>query len=108
MIRVPRARNTDPKTSHDAAATISKTKLRETQKAVLDVLGILGSATDEQLVDEYSRLSNIGHFYIPMQTASGIRTRRKELADRGLIKNVGRQKMSTGNMANVWRKIEED
>jgi hypothetical protein len=49
------------------------------QRAVHRVAGVLGGFTDEELVRTYEALVKLHLPQIPRQTASGIRTRRKEL-----------------------------
>lgn len=89
------ARRTDPETSHAAAASV---KVRASQLAVLRFIEREGPMTDEHLVQTYD-----GE---PAQSPSGLRTRRKELVDQGLIEWTGElARMSTGRQARVWRKV---
>ena len=75
------ARRSDPDTSHAAARSLSSDKLRESQEAVL---------------------SNV--YKGPPQSPSGLRTRRRELVDRGLMEDTGiRKKLPTGRRGIVWR-----
>src|SRR3954469_21723826 len=76
------ARKTDPATSHAAAASLGP-KLRETQHAVYEALLIGGPMTDTQLVTFYGR--NELALHLPLQSESGIRTRRRELVDAGYV-----------------------
>jgi hypothetical protein len=97
-----RARSTDPETSHDAAASIDH--LRDRQMSVLTVLWDWGPMTDTDLVERYEGLAR--EELIPRQAPSGIRTRRKELVDLGLVSNSGaRQKLASGRWAIVWRAV---
>lgn len=77
------ARATDPQTSHDAAlaATIG---LSEKQRAVHDCLLEFGPMTDVELIVRYHRLSGESGARPswPIQSDSGIRTRRHELTER--------------------------
>lgn len=91
------ARNTDPLTSHEAAASV--TTIRKSQEFVLGLLRARGPSTDEEL----------WNFYVPRRpdpvriSPSGMRTRRSELVKRGLVKDTGeRRTMSTGRRAIVW------
>lgn len=100
-----RARNQDPDTSHEAAASVDE--LREKQVAVLRVLLELqvrtdvGGATDEQLINRY--VGRVLRGSAPKQSESGIRTRRRELVDAGFVMDSGqRMKMSTGRNAIIW------
>jgi len=91
------ARRTDPATSHDAARSLSPDKLRDSQKAVLGHFRKFGPMTDTDLVNMY-----VG----PPQSRSGLRTRRSELAGRGLIEDTGaRKRLPTGRNAIVWRAV---
>jgi len=100
------ARGTGPETSHQAAKSLSSDTLRRSQYAVLSVLcGALdGSATDEELVGEYSVRCVKPSWNIARQSDSGIRTRRKELVSQGLVENSGKKVRSvTGRMMIVWQ-----
>jgi hypothetical protein len=111
----PRARRTDPATSHEAAASIKG--LTEKQRAVYTVLSDYGPMTDEQLAEQYEKLRWPAAF--PLQSPSGLRTRRRELADRNLVREqrypdndlqehageLVRVKMSTGRLAQVWEVV---
>ena len=89
------ARESDPHTSHDAARSLSPDKLRDSQKAVLGHFRKFGPMTDTDLVNIY-----VGS----PQSRSGLRTRRNELVDRGLVEDTGaRKKLPTGRNAIVWR-----
>lgn len=90
------ARHNDPDTSHEAAASVSD--IRERQRYVLTCLEHLKEATDEELVEAYPR------YDLPRQSTSGIRTRRRELADLGLVVQTGAKRvMSSGRRGHVWR-----
>jgi hypothetical protein len=89
------ARPSDPHTSHDAARLLSPAKLRDSQKAVLGHFRKFGPMTDTDLVNVY-----VGS----PQSRSGLRTRRSELVDRGLVEDTGaRKRLPTGRNAIVWR-----
>jgi hypothetical protein len=91
-----RARSTDPDTSHDAARSIGE--MTEKRQAVLDIIRAIGGGTDEDIIDAYRSSS------APMQSASGIRTRRAELVRCGLVEDSGmRRNRSSGRHAIVWR-----
>jgi hypothetical protein len=90
----PRARTSDPDTSHAAARSVAG-KVTDSQRAVLAAIRHLGRCTDEELVSVYDQL--------PPLSPSGIRTRRKELADRGLVRDTGRRtRLRSGRQAVVW------
>ena len=95
---VPRARNTDPETSHEAAASVKH--VRDSQRAVLAVLRATEGLTDIEIAQRYIRLSK----NLPKQSPSGLRTRRKELVERGLVEDSGdKRKLPSGRNAIVWR-----
>ena len=95
---LPRARRTDPDTSHAAADSVHD--LRASQAAVLWVLTLLGGrATDEQIADAYTP----DYPRRPQQSPSGLRTRRRDLVDRGVVRDSGeRVRLRTGRQAIVW------
>jgi hypothetical protein len=67
-----------------------------TQQAVLSVLK--RPRTDPQLIEAYRKLKRA-----PQASESGIRTRRAELVDKGLVADTGkRAKTPFGRQATVW------
>lgn len=96
LFETAHARRTDPETSHAAAASV--TDLRTRQQAVLSALWQLGPVTDEVLVEKYPTLWP----GLP-QSPSGIRTRRSELCDLGLVEWSGlKRPLASGRAARVW------
>lgn len=96
---VPRARRSDPGTSHQAAASVRQ--LTAKQRAVRTVLRRYGSLTDEQIREKYDYEVRMAG--LPVQSESGLRTRRAELVRRGDVVDTGdRRVMSTGRKAIVW------
>lgn len=88
------ARNTDPLTSHMAAASVRN--IRASQQQVLDTLRDIGQGTDEDIA---AHLKSCGLAFSP----SGARTRRSELATLGLVADTGmRRKLRSGRLAIVW------
>lgn len=88
----PRARTTDPETSHEAAASVRNRTA--TQDEILRVLSEEGPSTDERIA---------GWYESPPASPSGIRTRRAELVAQGKVVNTGkRAHVATGRMAIVW------
>jgi len=87
------ARNSDPATSHEAAASLSDAQLRESQAIVLEALREHGPMPDHELVPLLTgKLS-----------ASGARTRRAELAQAGLVAYTGENvRTESGRQAMVW------
>jgi hypothetical protein len=99
------ARRTDPVTSHEAAASVSK-KMRANQRAVLTVLARIGPSTDIDLVDQYDRLAR--KLDLPRQAGSGIRTRRDELRRQGLVVDTGTKAiLPSGRRAIVWAAVDK-
>jgi len=95
---VARARATDPDTSHEAARSVSN--LRLSQESVLKVLRLI-PMTDVEMARIYH--SSID---VPLQSDSGLRTRRKELVDLGLVRDSGhRRKLPSGRSAIVWEVV---
>lgn len=92
------ARRTDPKTSHDAAASVDEIKATDTQRAILAILKV--PMTDVDLVFTYGVAFINGR--APRASESGIRSRRAELADRGLVVPVGYETLASGRKAIVW------
>lgn len=105
LLAPPRAhaRRTDPATSHEAA--LSVVKITETHQRILVMLGNHpGGATDEELLEEWA--GNTGSRYVawPKITASGLRTRRKELVDMGKVVDSGHKgTTAAGRACVIWR-----
>lgn len=72
------ARQSDPETSHLAAATISESGTARSQRLVLSVLAAFGPKSDAQILE----LSGDGF------SPSRLRTARKELVTQGKIRNT--------------------
>ena len=89
----PVARRTDPGTSWAAAHSVTDTTITRTKKAILRALEH-GPMTDEDIA------SAVGIAYT---TPSGLRTRRRELVDAGLVRDSGRRtRLESGRQAIVW------
>lgn len=87
------ARRTDPDTSHAAAASV---KVRQSQERILALLRRTGPVTDSELIDAAT--------YEPwLMSPSGIRSRRAELVDAGLVEDSGqRVRLPSGRLSIVW------
>jgi len=83
------ARNTDPPESHAAAAKVRTTR---GQAIVLEAIRQLGAVTDERLVRHLAGVLS----------DSGVRGRRHELAEKGLVKVVGKSLTKHGNECSIW------
>lgn len=90
------ARRTDPETSHQAAAALSSDSLRASQAEVLRLLRQYGPLTDVDLCEWAEQLS------IP-QSDSGLRTRRKELVVKGLVRDSGKRQTINGRKHILWQ-----
>jgi hypothetical protein len=94
-----RARSSDPETSHAAAASVRD--LTAKQQAVLDCLSCAAApVTDQELALLYEALRHDEQW--PEQSPSGLRTRRAELVDRGVVASVGRKRLDTGRLGRTW------
>jgi len=94
MMKTAKARRTDPTTSHLAAESVDN--ITQTQAFVLRCLK--RPRNDVELVNAYRAYKTA-----PMASESGIRTRRAELVDRGLVIDTGRRvRLSSGRYAIVW------
>ena len=92
----PRARLTDPETSHAAAAELKRESVTRLRSVVLSLLRKC-EMDDRSLVVLALQLE-------PKYSQSGIRTRRAELVELGLVEDSGKRvRMPSGRMAIVWR-----
>lgn len=88
------ARRTDPETSHAAAGSVRD--ISKMQYHVLGVFKLYGPMTDEAA---YRQLHHL-------MSASGARTRRRELVDGGLMRDTGKRgQLASGRQAIVWEVI---
>jgi hypothetical protein len=93
------ARNTDPQTSHDAAASV---RVTAGQREVLEIFELLHRATDENVARKHEARCLLGTAYASL-SPSGLRTRRSELVRLGKIRDSGvRWTMASGRKAVVW------
>ena len=98
-MRTAKARNFDPKTSHDAAASVDN--ITATQEYVLKALR--KPRADVELVEVYRRFKTS-----PRASESGIRSRRAELVDRGLVVDTGKRvRLESGRFAIVWGRAND-
>lgn len=98
------ARRTDPETSHAAARSV--TDLTAKQTAVLTLLRDFGPLTDLELVEKYGTAAQGFPGVFPRQSTSGLRTRRHELVDRGLVVEHDKVRLPSGRMAIRWKVAE--
>lgn len=90
---MPFARTTDPETSHEAAESV--TNITPLKQEILQRL--MTPMTDADLIEAIRVSSRL------IVTESGVRSRRAELVQAGLVKDTGaRVKLATGRSAIVW------
>lgn len=94
------ARRTDPPQSHEAAKRAG-TKTAQVRAAIEIVFRESGPMTDEELIRKY-RERNLS----PSASDSGIRTRRKELANLGKLRISGDSQTQAGNPCRVWEIVK--
>lgn len=93
-MKTAKARRTDPITSHEAAESVDN--ITATQSYVLRCLK--RPRVDVELVSAYRAYKTA-----PRASESGIRSRRAELVDRGLVIDTGRRvRLDSGRYAIVW------
>lgn len=94
MVKMVRARNSDPVTSHLAAESVDN--VTKTQAYILRCLR--RARNDVELVQAYNAYKTA-----PRASESGIRSRRSELVDRGLVVDTGRRvRLTSGRYSIVW------
>ena len=92
------ARNTDPETSHEAAASVKP--LWSARGAVLRMFVLFGPMCDKKLIERYGHGQDL---LTPRQSDSGIRSRRAELVRSGYLIDTGyRERLDTGRLSIVW------
>jgi hypothetical protein len=90
---MPHARTSDPETSHEAAESV--TNITPLKHEILQRL--MTPMTDVDLIEVIRTHSRL------VVTESGVRSRRSELVQAGLVKDTGaRIKLATGRNAIVW------
>lgn len=95
----PRARRTDPATSHAAAASVRGTTATHTR--IVYLLREQGPLTDEEIASAWQEMVTIAGW--PKVSPSGLRTRRAELVDRGQIVDTGRTRLTKARRhTTVW------
>jgi len=102
----PVARNTDRETSHAAAKSVTSQTITLTRRAILVALDDGVPATDEQIIDAvawaFKTSSRPG-----TPSESGIRTRRKELENLGLVRVAGESRTSSNRKCMTFTITEE-
>ena len=101
---MPHARTTDPETSHKAAQSITPAKYTETQRAILTLL-TEHPLTDEEINFRHFAGAKAGRW--KYASDSGLRSRRRELVDQGLVVRGGMSQTKFGKATIVWRLADE-
>lgn len=101
------ARRTDPKTSHQAAASV--VNIGPTREAILWILRKFGPLTDERIAEviESRPAGLIDHLrtcsWWP-NSPSGLRSRRAELVRLGFVEDSGHTgRTAAGRACTIWR-----
>lgn len=97
-----RARRTDPDTSHEAAERVNARHMTAIQTRILRIGYHQAAFTDEWLADAWGRYNGVwGHIRV---SPSGLRSRRAELVDAGLLEDSGaRDRTAAGRACILWR-----
>lgn len=99
VLTEPRARRTDPTTSHAAAKSVRNQT--ETHDRVLELLETFGDATDEDLFTYWRQMRDLHDW--PAISPSGLRSRRSELVELGLVVDTGRRgTTASGRACIIW------
>ena len=100
---MPSTRELDPSTSFEAARSLKTENITKTRNGILDILRN-APRHDEKLVQSYNALSI--HHIVPFASDSGIRSRRAQLVELGLVEDSGeRVKTASGRMSIVWQVV---
>jgi hypothetical protein len=94
------ARNTDPHTSHEAAANVD---LTDSEWCVHMVLRHYGPCDDVALIAGYREA--VERAGIKPQSDSGIRTRRAKLVEKGMAKAISTAKNANNNSVIIWAAV---
>jgi hypothetical protein len=96
-----RYRGSDPDTSREAAHSLPSAVVRASQEAVLELLRRIGPSTDVEIAVVYEQERTARSW--PAQSPSGLRTRRSELVQLGLVADSGqRRQLPSGRNGIVW------
>lgn len=100
MSLTPKARNTDPSTSHDAAKSLSNVELLRI--AIYNILEANPQGlTDGQIQTIYDKAR--AQYRWPIASDSGMRSRRSELVEQGRVIHSGRYGTTeSGRKTIIW------
>ncbi|MEH3088736.1 MAG: hypothetical protein PGN24_03745 [Microbacterium arborescens] len=94
----------EPSIVASAAQTTERTS--EVQVVILDIFAKAGALTDDQLVALYEARVE-AYPGLPRATPQSVRTRRSELAHRGLVQSLAERGVSRyGNPCTMWTLAE--
>lgn len=98
LFELAHARNSDPETSHKAAASVKG--ISPLKQRILKVFRLAGWLTDEELIANYRKV----YGEASLSSDQSIRSRRADLTKEGLIRDSGHlRKSRLGNDSTVWR-----
>jgi hypothetical protein len=92
------ARNSDPITSHKAAATV--VNIGPVREKIIHILTNC-PRSDEQIAERY--FFCVEKFGWPKCSPSGLRSRRSELVSMGFVESCGTGKTLSGRDCQIWR-----
>lgn len=97
------ARRDDPETSHEAARSVRN--IRESQMAIADLMRHVGRPiSDTEIGAIYGAWRAEGGDAMPAQSPSGLRTRRSELVELGVVEDSGqRERLPSKRWAILWQ-----
>lgn len=108
---VAHARAADPDTSHQAAARVRD--ISEAQAAIIRLFKSFGPMCDEKLVRIYERFMREQPTIYPLQSPSGIRSRRAELTDPAkcqppkIVYTGEKTETTAGRSTRIWTLASE-
>jgi hypothetical protein len=99
----------DPETSREAYQSLDEDHLRISQQAVLTLMTRWGAAgmMDHDMIREYAQSHLRNPKMFPYQSESGLRTRRKELVEKGLVTDSGRRGVTRSGRKSIHWVITE-
>jgi len=96
---MPKARLTDPQTSHEAAESVKN--LTQTQMGILNILSTVPHPlSDEEIIEQYQTKVRLG--VLQRASVSGIRSRRHELEVLGRVALKGFGRTWSGRRCALW------
>lgn len=105
----PRARRTDPTTSHAAADSISAHALEDREREVLAILrGASRPVSAQQVEDEHERRVWHSGGTVQRYSPSGIRTALSQLTEAGVLEPAGETRTASGRRATTLRLVVDD